>query len=125
MTQAVTQDVTSMTAMTAMTSSCDRELYHGMLPDCIGDRPSRSSPAHNVFWPQKAADGLQELAVIAGVAQVALDSDFIFLTVPLQANLRCVRLAFSSGVRMNHTLSSVKSGDQLPEPVRPLLGWYK
>ncbi len=74
------QDVT---AMTAMTSSCDRELYQvqGMLPDCIGDRPSRSSPetpAHNFLWPQKAADGLQELAVIAGVAQVDLDSDFLF-----------------------------------------------
>ena len=76
------QDVT---AMTAMTSSCDRELYQGMLPDCIGDRPRRSSPetpAHNVLWPQKAADGLQELAVFAGVDQVALDSDFIFLPVP-------------------------------------------
>ena len=81
MIEAVTQDVTSMTAMTAMTSSCDRELYHGMLPDCIGDRPRRSSPetpADNVLWPQKAVDGLQELAVIAGVAQVDLDSDSLF-----------------------------------------------
>ena len=70
------QDVT---AMTAMTSGCDRELYQGMLLDCIGDRPNRSSPetpAHNVLWPQKAVDGLQELVVIAGVAQVALDSVF-------------------------------------------------
>jgi hypothetical protein len=52
-----------------------------MLLYCIGDRSSRSSPeppAHNVLWPQKAADGRQELAGIAGVAQVALDSDFIF-----------------------------------------------
>ena len=76
------QDVT---AMTAMTSSCDRELYQGMLLDCIGDRPNRSSPetpAHNVLWPQVAADGLQELAVIAGVAQVDLDSDFCFCRCP-------------------------------------------
>ena len=76
------QDVT---AMTAMTSSCDRELYQGMLLDCIGDRPNRSSPetpAHNVLWPQKAADGLQELAVIAGVAQVNLDSDLFFCRCP-------------------------------------------
>ena len=73
------QDVT---AMTAMTTSCDRELYQGMLLDYIGDRPNRSSPetpAHNVLWPQKAADGLQELAVIAGIAQVALDSGFVFV----------------------------------------------
>ncbi len=73
------QDVT---AMTAMTSSCDRELYQGMLLDYIGDRPNRSSPetpAHNVLWPQKAADGLQKLAVIAGVAQAALDSDLCFV----------------------------------------------
>ena len=69
------------TAMTAMTSSCDRELCQGMLADCIGDRANRSSPetaTHNVLWPQKAADGLQELAVvIAGDAQVAPDSDFV------------------------------------------------
>ena len=119
------QDVT---AMTAMTSRCDRELCQGMLPDCIGDRPRLSSPetpAHNVLWPQKAADGLQELAVIAGVAQVDLDSDFLFLPVPHKAKRCRLRLAFSAGVRMNDTLSSVKIGDQLPEPVRPFLGWYK
>ena len=78
------QDVTAMTAMTAMTSSCDRELEQGMLLDGIRDRTHRSAPettAHNVLWPQKAADGLQELAVIAGVDQVALDSDFLLFAV--------------------------------------------
>ena len=108
-----------VTAMTAMTSSCDREHCQGMLLDCIGDRSSRSSPetpAHNVLWPQKAADGLQKLADIDGVAQVATASIF-FLSVPHKAKRRRLRLAFSAGVRMNNTLSSVKSGDQLPEPV--------
>ncbi len=71
-----------MTAMTAMTSSRDREIYHGMLPDGIGDRPSRSSPetsAHNVLWAEYASDRPQELAVIAGVAQAALDSFFLLV----------------------------------------------
>jgi hypothetical protein len=115
-----------VTAMTAMTSSCDREHCQGMLLDCIGDRSSRSSPetpAHNVLWPQKAADGLQKLADIDGVAQVALASCFfVFVSVPHKAKRRRLRLAFSAGVRMNNTLSSVKSGDQLPDPVRPFLG---
>ena len=94
------QDVTAMTAMTAMTSSCDRELYQGMLPDCTGDRPNRSSPettAHNVLWPQKAADGLQELAVIAGVAQVALDSDFIFCRCPTKLSGAACALLYLQG----------------------------
>ena len=99
-----------------------------MLLDWTGDRPNRSSPetpANNVLWPQKAADGLHELAVIAGVDGFALDSEFLCLPVPHKATRCRLCLAFSAGVRMNDTLSSVNSGAQLPEPVRPFLGWYK